>query len=76
MLVTCSIGEAHFRLFGANSFRVKVENRQFKKLRGLLQRKRHDEIERCIKLCDLRLFHVVQTRRSVLSLSWNGWVFV
>ena len=36
----------------------------------------HIKIERCIGLGVMRLFqvgHVVQTRRSVLSLAWNKW---
>ena len=45
--------------------------REFKKLRRVLQRKGHIEIELCVKLIVLRLFHVgqvVRNGRSVLSL--------
>ena len=48
-------------------------NREFKKLRRQLQRKRHIEIELCVKLSLLRLFHVdhvVQNTRIALSLAW------
>ena len=46
--------------------------REFKKLRRQLQRKRHINIKLCVKLSLLRLFHVdhvVQNRRSALSLA-------
>ena len=33
-------------------------NREFKKLRPLLQRKRHIKIELCVSLSVLRLFHI------------------
>ena len=49
---------------------------QFKKLRRLLQRKRHIKIELYVRLPALRLFHVghvVQSKRSALSLAWNEW---
>ena len=45
---------------------------EFKKLRRLLQRKRRNEIELRVNLSVLRLFyvgHVVQNRRSALSLA-------
>ena len=48
-------------------------NREFKKLRRQLQRKRHIKIELCVKLSLLRLFHVdhvVQNTRIALSLAW------
>ena len=51
-------------------------NREFKKLRRQLQGKRHIKIELCVKLSLLRLFHVdhvVQNRRSALSLAWHEW---
>ena len=51
--------------------------REFKKLRRQLQRKRHIEIELCVKLSLLQLFHVdhvVQNRRSALSLAWHEWL--
>ena len=43
-------------------------------LRRQLQRKRHTKTELCVKLSILRLFrvdHVVQNRRSALSLAWH-----
>ena len=48
-------------------------NRELKKLRRQLQGKRLNKIELCLKLSLLRLFHVdhvVQNRRSALSLAW------
>ena len=54
----------------------KTRNREFKKLRRQVQGKRHIKIELCAKLSLLRLFHVdhvVQNRRSALSLAWNEW---
>ena len=50
--------------------------REFKKLRRQLQRKRYIKIELCVKLSLLRLFyvdHVVQNRRTALSLAWQEW---
>ena len=50
--------------------------REFKKLRRQLQRKLHIKIELCVKLSLLRLFHVdhvVQNRRTELSLAWYEW---
>ena len=50
--------------------------REFKKLRRQVQGKRHIKIELCAKLSLLRLFHVdhvVQNRRSALSLAWHEW---
>ena len=47
-----------------------------KKLRRELQRKRRIKIELCVKLSLLRLFHVdhvVQNRRTALSLAWYEW---
>ena len=35
-----------------------VESREFKKLRRLLQRERHIEIELCVMISVLRFFHV------------------
>ena len=52
-------------------------NREFKKLRRQLQRKRHIKTELCFKLSLLRLFHfdhVVQNRRSALLLAWHEWL--
>ena len=49
---------------------------QFKKPRQQLQRKRLIKIELCVKLSLLRLFHVdhvVQNRRTALSLAWYKW---
>ena len=51
---------------------TKIKNREFKKLRRQLQRKRHIKIELCVKLSLLRLLrvdHVVQNRRTALSLA-------
>ena len=52
--------------------------REFKKLRRLLQRKRHIEIELCVRFSVLRLFHiqgyVARNRRSVHSFAWHEWV--
>ena len=51
-------------------------NREFKKLRRQLQRKRHIKIELCIKESILRLLHVdhvAQNRRAALSLAWYEW---
>ena len=49
--------------------KIYVENREFKKLRRLLQRKHHIKIELCVRLSILQLFHVdhvVQIRRAAL----------
>ena len=54
----------------------KTRNKEFKKLRRQVQGKRHIKIELCAKLSLLRLFHVdhvVQNRRSALSLAWHEW---
>ena len=51
-------------------------NREFKKLRRQLQRKRLIKIELCVQLSLLGLFyvdHVVQNRRTALSLAWYEW---
>ena len=51
--------------------------REFKKLRRLLQRKRHIEIELCVELNVLWWFYVghgQQTRQKALSLAWHEWV--
>ena len=51
-------------------------DREFKKLRRQLQRKRHIKIELCVKWSIFRLFyvgHIVQNRRSALSLAWHEW---
>ena len=50
--------------------------REFKKLRRLLQRKRHIKIVLCVRFRVMRLSrvdHAVQTRRSVLSLALHEW---
>ena len=50
--------------------------RELKKLRRQLQGKRRLETELCVKLSLLRLFHVdhvVQNRRSALSLACHEW---
>ena len=54
-------------------------SREFKKLRRQLQRKRQIKIELCVNLSLLRLFqvdHVVQNRRTTLSLAWYEWFFM
>jgi len=51
-------------------------DREFKKSRQQLQRKRDIKIELCIKVSLLLLFqvgHVVEIRRSALSLAWHEW---
>ena len=63
-------------LLPASSGDTAYDNREFKKLRRQLQRKRHTKIELCVKLSLLRLFyvdHVVQNRRTALSLAWYEW---
>ena len=50
--------------------------REFKKLRLLLQQKRHFKIKLCFRLTVSLLFlfyHVVQNRRGALSLAWHEW---
>ena len=56
--------------------RMITYTREFKKARRQLQRKRRIKIELCVKLSLLRLFHVdhvVQNRRTALSLAWYEW---
>ena len=56
--------------------RMKKGSLRFKKLRRLLQRKRHIKIVLCVRLSVIRLFqvgNVVQTTRSVLSLASHEW---
>ena len=51
-------------------------NRDFKKPRRRLQRKRHIKREICVRLSVFRQFHVgqvVQNKRSALSLAWQEW---
>ena len=53
-----------------------ADYREFKKLRRLLQRKRHIKIVLCVRFRVMRLFrvgHVEQTRRSLLSLALHEW---
>ena len=60
-----------FLVSGISSSRFSCFN---KKLRQQLRRKSHIKIELCVKLSVLRLFHVghvVQIKRSSLSLSWH-----
>ena len=50
--------------------------RELKKVRRQMKRKRHIKIELCFKLSLLWLFHVghvVQNKRSALSLAWHEW---
>ena len=61
-------GETHHVIGPLNSL--------FKKLRRQLQRKRHIKIELCVKFSLLGLSHVdhvVQNRRTTLSLAWYEW---
>lgn len=56
--------------------RMKKGSLRFKKLRRLLQRKRHIKIVFCVRLSVMRLFqvgYVVQTRRWILSLASHEW---
>ena len=56
--------------------KINPNSRELKKLRRQLQGKRLIKIELCVKLSILRLFHVdhvVQNRRSALSLAWHEW---
>ena len=60
----------------AGQVNLQGDIREFKKLRRQLQRKRHIKIELWVKLSLLWLFdvdHVVQNRRSALSLAWHDW---
>ena len=53
-----------------------ADYREFKKLRRLLQRKRHIKIVLCARFRVMQLFrvgHVEQTRRSLLSLALHEW---
>ena len=77
MFCTCSIlflGEAYCD-FGQEINYV-GRNKEFKKLRWRLQRKRHIAIGLCVWLSVLLLFqigHVVQNKRRVLSRAWHEW---
>ena len=51
-----------------------LNNREFQKLRRLLQRNCHNKLKLCVRLNVLQLFHVghvVENRRSVLPLAWH-----
>ena len=77
MEVCCTWG-THLRTISWRPLQNKREfkNREFKKLRRQLLRKRHIKIELCVKLSHSRLFHVghvVQNGRSALSLAWHEW---
>jgi len=53
---------------------VVINDREFKKLRRLLQQKRHIKIELWLRLSVMRFFqvgHVVQTRQTIFSLAWH-----
>ena len=53
-----------------------VDNREFKKLRRLLQRKRHFKVELWVRLTFLRLFqvgHFVTNKRGARSFAWHEW---
>ena len=55
---------------------VEGVTRELKKLRQLVQRKRHIKIELCVRLRVLRFFHVghvVQNRQSLLPLAEHKW---
>ena len=59
-----------------NILRCEIGSRELKKLRRQLQGKRLIKIELCVELSLLRLFHVdhvVQNRRSAVSLAWYEW---
>ena len=63
-------------LLPSSSWLLKLPIRKFKKLRWLLQRRCHFKIEIWVRLSVSRLFHVdhvVQNRRSTLSLAWHEW---
>ena len=63
--------------FHTSQVHVERGYREFKKQRRLLQRKRHNKIELCVRLSVLRLFqvgHVVKNKRSALSLAWQEWL--
>ena len=64
------------RVMGSSIIPFIFAIRELKKLRRQLQGKRLNKIELCLKLSLLRLFHVdhvVQNRRSALSLAWYEW---
>ena len=74
--------KTEFALIGTNAQLRKVSistlriGREFKKLRRQLQGKRLIKTELCVKLSLLRLSHVdhvVQNRRSALSLACHEW---
>ena len=63
--------EDHWNKVGILACTSHDESREFKKLRRQLQRKRPIKIELSVKLTVFWLFHVVQNRRSALSLAWD-----
>ena len=70
------IWTAKFEMCDVGEIMISVEGvtREFKKLRWLLQRKRHIKVELCVRLSVLRLFqvdHVVQNRQRLLPLAWH-----
>ena len=68
------IPNVYFQLTFSLPLLLKLPIRELKKLRRQLQGKRHNNIELCVKLSLLRLFHVdhvVQNRRSALSRAWH-----
>ena len=70
-------GEIWYQTSWQGSKYPRLMNREVKKLRRLLQRKRHIKIELCVKLSVLRWFqfgHDVQKRRRALSFAWHEWV--
>ena len=63
-------------LLDESSRSSQVDNREFKKLRRQLQRKRDIKIVLCVNWSPLRLFHVgynVQIRQSAPALAWHEW---
>ena len=65
-------------VYKTNRFHVvlRLFSRELKKLRRQLQGKRLIKTELCVKISLLRLFHVdhvVQNRRSALSLACHEW---
>ena len=65
-----------FKIELASTYGAFLDIRELKKLRRQLQGQRLIKIELCVKLSLLRLFHVdhvVQNRRSALSLAWHEW---
>ena len=68
--IDCRNAKLHFQM----TFSLPSLKLPFKKLRRQLQRKRWIKIQLSVKLSVLRLFHVVhvvQNRRTALSLAWD-----